>query len=297
MNTLLHHKFIDYKKNSFCKSINNGNKWKCRICGMEMNSNRYHYNDKHKNFKEQLEQTSIEFQGKIFELMDIVVEKPYNQFQTIQFNQQQTNEHNQQQIPTNMNQPIEETEVKEYDDDIEDKLNRISACIEYKVSVLSAINGISFCKADVFHSFLSELIKLLHAEDLGDFQILDHLNNKLKQLNNQAVSKRVRKVGEVLKHQTFKKVMKAEAIGIQLDESTDTAKKSQTIVHARVPTSNDPMNEYEDLFLTIFQNPSYDTDAHSLLRNLKEALKFGDDNLLSKVNTYPVMHLLSNNII
>ena len=77
--------------------------------------------------------------------------------------------------------------------------------------------------------------------------------------------------------------MKAEAIGIQLDESTDTAKKSQTIVHARVPTPNDPMNEYEDLFLTIFQNPSYDTDAHSLLRNLKEALKFGDDNLISKV--------------
>ena len=41
--------------------------------------------------------------------------------------------------------------------------------------------------------------------------------------------------------------------------------------------------DFDDYFLTIFENPSYDTDAHCLLKNLKNSLDVDDINLLSKV--------------
>ena len=255
----------DYSKYYFCKKIDNQSIWKCRLCGETFKDNYYHYRNNHEGFKEGLHSCSVNVQKEVFKLLDILDQK---------FSEQS---------PPNVPiQPPKQQDTIEQETYDENKVKAFCEYIRNHISVLLCKNNMSFKQSSVFVSFLSEVLKVMKSEDLGECITLNKLCENLMKYKERYVSLSVQRIGQQLKEQTFQKVADSNGIAIQLDETTDHSKRSQTIVHGRIET-NDPFQEYEDLFLTIFENPSYDLDAHSSLKHLHDSLEFNEMNLLSKV--------------
>ena len=215
-----------YSNDYFCIEINGDKRYKCRLCCEEFNDNKHHFTKYHKGFGKELKKCSQSFQENMFNILDYLEGKPARKQQTN--NQQNSGE----------NVPIQETNNNEF--------NKFLTYMRKYIGYLCAKHNISYANSTVFASFLSETTKMMKNYNLGECNILSNLSKKLDHLDEHTVSNSVKQLGEVLKQQTFQKIANSNGIAIQLDESTDRSKKSQTIVHARIENNESDFKDFDD---------------------------------------------------